>query len=236
MGREEKTKKVLILLFLSLIFAGCKSAAFKSSEKILELRGNPTTGYTWIYTIGDETIIQVDEDIKYLGKEGMVGAPSLFTYTIRSLKQGNTNLKFEYKRLWENKQADEVRFFEVTVKENGKISITEKKPEEEKLTYKSVSMAEGIKLMSKDSDFILLDVRRPDEFAAGHIPGAVQLTNESMTKENTAEVLPDKAQKIYVYCRSGRRSKLASQKLVDWGYSNVVEIGGIIDYDGEIEK
>lgn len=70
--------------------------------------------------------------------------------------------------------------------------------------------------------------------AAGHIPGAVQLTNESMTKENTTEVLPDKAQKIYVYCRSWRRSKLASQKLVDWGYSNVVEIGGIIDYEGEI--
>jgi len=55
-----------------------------------------------------------------------------------------------------------------------------------------------------------------------------------MTKENTAEVLPEKAQKIYVYCRSGRRSKEASQKLVDWGYSNVIEIGGIIDYEGEI--
>lgn len=225
-------KKVWILFLLSLIFAGCKSVSFNSSEKRLELRGNPTTGYTWIYTIGDESIIQVDEDIQYLGKEGMAGAPSLFIYTVRSLKQGNTNLKFEYKRPWEDKQAEEVRFFEVTVKENGKISMKGQKLEEEKLTYKSLSMAEGIKLMSKDSDFILLDVRRPDEFTAGHIPGAIQLTNESMTKENTAEVLPDKAQKIYVYCRSGRRSKLASQKLVDWGYSNIVEIGGIIDYDG----
>lgn len=236
MGREEKTKSVLILFLLNLIFTGCKSASFNSSEKILELRGNPTTGYTWIYTIGDESIIQVDEDIQYLGKEGMVGAPSLFTYTVRSLKHGNTSLKFEYKRPWEDKKAEEVRFFEVTVKGNGKISMTEKKPEEEKLTYKSVSMTEGIKLMSKDSDFILMDVRRPDEFAAGHISGAVQLTNENMTKENTAEVLPDKAQKIYVYCRSGRRSKEASQKLVDWGYSNVVEIGGILDYEGAIEK
>lgn len=225
-------KKVWILFLLSLIFAGCKSVSFNSSEKRLEFRGNPTTGYIWIYTIGDESIIQVDEDIQYLGKEGMAGASSLFTYTVRSLKQGNTNLKFEYKRPWEDKQAEEVRFFEVTVKENGKISMKGQKLEEEKLTYKSLSMAEGIKLMSKDSDFILLDVRRPDEFTAGHIPGAIQLTNESMTKENTAEVLPDKAQKIYVYCRSGRRSKLASQKLVDWGYSNIVEIGGIIDYDG----
>lgn len=228
-------KQIWILLLFCLIFEGCKSNAFKSSEKKLELRGNPTTGYIWIYTIGDEAIIQVDEDIQYLEKEGMVGAPSLFTYTVRSLKQGNTNLKFEYKRPWEDKKAEEVRFFKVTVKENGKISMKEQKPEEEKLTYKSVSMAEGIKLMGKDSGFILLDVRRPDEFAAGHIPGAVQLTNESMTKENTAEVLPDKAQKIYVYCRSGRRSKEACQKLVDWGYSNVVEIGGIIDYEGEIE-
>ena len=104
----------------------------------------------------------MDEDIQYLGKDGMVGAPSLFTYTVRSLKQGNTNLKFEYKRPWEDKKAEEVRFFEVTVKENGKISMKEQKPEEEKLTYKSLSMAEGIKLMSKDSDFILLDVRRPE--------------------------------------------------------------------------
>ena len=97
MGREEKTKTIVILFLLSLIFAGCKSVSFNSREKILELRGNPTTGYTWIYTIGDETIIQVDEDIQYLGKEGMVGAPSLFTYKVRSTKQGNTNLKFEYK-------------------------------------------------------------------------------------------------------------------------------------------
>ena len=102
-----------------------------------------------------------------------------------------------------------IRGYELTIRREDAAKI-EVKPEEEKLTYKSVSMAEGIKLMSKDSDFILLDVRRPDEFAAGHIPGAVQLTNESMTKENTAEVLSDKTQKIYVYCRSGRRSKEAS--------------------------
>ena len=71
--------------------------------------------------------IQAAEDIKYLGKEGMTGAPSLFSYTVRSLKKGSTNLKFEYKRPWEDKKGEEVRFFEVTVKENGKISMTEKK-------------------------------------------------------------------------------------------------------------
>ena len=134
----------------------------------------------------------------------------------------------------EDKAAEELRFFEVTVKNNGNISLAEKNPSEIKLSYKSVSMAEGIRLLEADKNFILLDVRRPDEFAAGHIPGAVLLVNETMTKENTAEVLPDKSQRIYVYCRSGRRSKEASHKLVDWGYSAVIEIGGIIEYTGEI--
>ena len=230
-----KTKKVLILILLVLLFAGCSNTSFKSDKTTLELNGNPTTGYTWLYSIGDETIISVDEDVKYLGAKGVMGSPSKFTYTIKSLKAGNTSLKFEYKRPWEEKEAEEVRFYDVKVKENGKIELKDTNTEATK-TFKSVPMAEGIKLMEQDSDFILLDVRRPDEFAAGHIPGAVLLVNENMTEENTAEVLPNKSQRMYVYCRSGRRSKLASQKLVDWGYTNVIEIGGIIDYTGPIEK
>lgn len=230
-----KTKKVWILILLVLLFAGCSTTSFKSDKTTLELNGNPTTGYTWLYSIGDETIISVDADIKYLGAKGVMGAPSKFTYTIKSLKAGNTSLKFEYKRPWEEKEAEEVRLYDVNVKENGKIELKDTNTEAAK-TFKSVPMAEGIKLMEQDSDFILLDVRRPDEFAAGHIPGAVLLVNETMTEANTKGEIPNKAQRIYVYCRSGRRSKLASQKLVDWGYSNVVEIGGIIDYTGPIEK
>ncbi len=78
-------------------------------------------------------------------------------------------------------------------------------------------------------------MRRADEFAAGHIPGAINVANESI---GTAEIpeLPDKDQLILVYCRSGRRSKEASQKLADLGYTNIVEIGGILDWPGEIEK
>ena len=105
-----------------------------------------------------------------------------------------------------------------------------------KLTYKSVSMAEGLKMMAESSNFTLLDVRRSDEFASGHIPGAVLFTNELMTKADAENLLPNKNQRIFVYCRSGRRSKEASQKLVDYGYSNVIEIGGILDYKGEIER
>ena len=103
-------------------------------------------------------------------------------------------------------------------------------------TFKSVSMEEGLKLMASDKDFILLDVRTPEEYAGGHIPGALQLTNETFTKQDAENLLKNKAQTIYVYCRSGRRSKQSSQKLVDFGYTNVIEIGGILDYSGVVEK
>ena len=106
---------------------------------------------------------------------------------------------------------------------------------ETKNTYTSVSMDEGLKMMADSRDFILLDVRRPDEFAAGHIPGAVLFTNEEITKEKAEKLLPNKNQRIYVYCRSGRRSKEAAQKLADYGYTNVIEIGGILDYTGTLE-
>ncbi|MCI7565981.1 MAG: rhodanese-like domain-containing protein [Treponema sp.] len=103
-------------------------------------------------------------------------------------------------------------------------------------TFKSVSMEEGLKLMASDKDFVLLDVRTPEEFSSGHIPGALQLTNETFTKQDAEKLLKDKAQTIYVYCRSGRRSKQSSQKLIDFGYTNVIEIGGILDYNGTVEK
>lgn len=103
-------------------------------------------------------------------------------------------------------------------------------------TFKSVSMQEGLKLMANDKNFILLDVRTPEEFASGHIPGAVQLTNESFTKEDAEKIIKNKEQTVYVYCRSGRRSKQSSQKLVDFGYTDVIEIGGILEYAGKVER
>ena len=107
---------------------------------------------------------------------------------------------------------------------------TEKQP-----GFQQISMQEGLELMETDSDYILLDVRRTDEFEEGHIPGAVNIPNETIGTEEI-EQLPDKNQTIYVYCRSGNRSKQASKKLAELGYTNVVEFGGIIDYSGEIEK
>ena len=102
-------------------------------------------------------------------------------------------------------------------------------------SYKQISVSEAVKIMEEENNYIILDVRRADEYATGHIPGAINVANESIGTEEIPE-LPDKAQLILVYCRSGRRSKEASEKLVKLGYTNVVEFGGILDWTGEIEK
>lgn len=103
-----------------------------------------------------------------------------------------------------------------------------------KNTYEKISMSKGIKRMESDEGYILLDVRRADEFAAGHIPGAVNLPNEQIGKAEIPS-LPDKNQTIYIYCRSGNRSKQAADKLLALGYTNLIEFGGILDYTGELE-
>ena len=99
-------------------------------------------------------------------------------------------------------------------------------------TYRQITMDEAVNMMTQETGYIILDVRRPDEFAAGHIPGAINVPNESI---GTAEIpeLPNKDQLIMVYCRSGRRSKEASEKLVKLGYTSIVEFGGILDWKGE---
>ena len=83
---------------------------------------------------------------------------------------------------------------------------------------------------------VLLDVRHDDEYAAGHIPDAKLLTMETITQENSAEMIQSKTQPVFVYCRGGVRSKKAAAKLVSYGYVNITDIGGIMDYSGEIEK
>lgn len=101
--------------------------------------------------------------------------------------------------------------------------------------YRQISMNEAVKMMKDEKNYIILDARRPDEFAEGHIPGAINIPNEEIGTTDIAE-FPNKSQLILVYCRSGRRSKEASEKLVKLGYTNIVEFGGIQDYEGEIEK
>ena len=100
-------------------------------------------------------------------------------------------------------------------------------------TYRQITMDEAVTMMAQETGYIILDVRRPDEYAAGHIPNAINVPNESIGTSDIPE-LPDKNQLIMVYCRSGRRSKEASEKLVKLGYTNIVEFGGILDWKGEI--
>ena len=96
-------------------------------------------------------------------------------------------------------------------------------------SYRQVSMQDAITMMQQQSGYIILDVRRADEFAEKHIPGAINIPNEAIGEAEIPQ-LPDKSQLILVYCRSGNRSKQASEKLVALGYTNIVEFGGIIDW------
>ena len=98
--------------------------------------------------------------------------------------------------------------------------------------YRQVTTEEAIALMEKESGYIILDVRTAQEYSEKHIPKAVNIPNESIGTEEIP-ALPDKNQLILVYCRSGNRSKQASEKLAALGYTNVVEFGGINSWPGE---
>ncbi len=104
--------------------------------------------------------------------------------------------------------------------------------EEQENSYSRISMEEAVTRMEEEENYIILDVRTTEEYEEKHIPDALNIPNESIGTEELPE-LPDKDQLILVYCRSGNRSKQASQKLADLGYTNVVEFGGIIDWTGE---
>ena len=106
------------------------------------------------------------------------------------------------------------------------------KGENKNMDYKQITMDEAMEIFKQPGEYIILDVRTFEEFNGGHIPGAICIPNENIGSEPPAE-LSDKDQLIYVYCRSGNRSKKAAQKLVDMGYTNIVEFGGIIDWKGE---
>ena len=99
--------------------------------------------------------------------------------------------------------------------------------------YTSISQDEAVEMMEKESGYLIVDVRRPDEFAEGHIPDAINVPNEEIN-DTEPKALPDKGQLILVYCRTGRRSKEACSKLADMGYTNIYEFGGIVDWKGAV--
>jgi len=101
--------------------------------------------------------------------------------------------------------------------------------------YVNITAEEAKQIMDTEEGYIILDVREQEEYDAGHIPGAI-LIPYTQIAEKAEEVLTDKDQLILVYCRSGRRSKIAAEALAELGYTNIKEFGGIIDWPYEVEK
>ena len=100
--------------------------------------------------------------------------------------------------------------------------------------YVNITAAEAKKIMDTEEGYIILDARTQEEYDQGHIPGAIVISHEEIA-DKAEEVLTDKGQLILVYCRSGRRSKIAAETLVELGYTNIKEFGGIIDWPYEVE-
>ena len=105
----------------------------------------------------------------------------------------------------------------------------------EKDMYEQITAEEAKEIMDNGEEFVALDVREKDEFDAGHISGAVLIPYTEID-QRAKEILPDQEKQILVYCRSGRRSKIAAESLAKLGYTNVKEFGGIIDWPYDIEK
>ena len=100
--------------------------------------------------------------------------------------------------------------------------------------YVNITAEEAKQIMDSEEGYIILDVRTQEEYDQGHIPGAILISHEKIA-EKAEEMLTDKNQLILVYCRSGRRSKIAAEALVELGYTNIKEFGGIIDWPYEVE-
>ena len=106
---------------------------------------------------------------------------------------------------------------------------------EQEAMYVNITAQEARTIMYTEEGYIILDTRTQEEYDQGHIPGAIQISHDEIT-EKAEGVLTDKDQLILVYCRSGRRSKIAAEALVELGYTNIKEFGGIIDWPYEVEQ
>ena len=108
------------------------------------------------------------------------------------------------------------------------------KENDREAAYMNITAEEARQIMDKEEGYVILDARTQEEYDEGHIPGAIVISHEEIM-EKAEDVLTDKDQLILVYCRSGRRSKIAAEALVELGYTNIKEFGGIIDWPYEVE-
>ena len=107
-------------------------------------------------------------------------------------------------------------------------------PNSQEAVYMNITAQEAKQIMDSEEGYIILDTRTEAEFDEGHIPGAIVISHDEI-EEKAEQLLSDKDQLLLVYCRSGRRSKLAAETLVELGYTNIKEFGGIIDWPYEVE-
>lgn len=107
--------------------------------------------------------------------------------------------------------------------------------QKEQAKYRRITTDEAQVLMQQEQDYLVLDVRSPEEFAAGHIPHAINIPMEAFGDEPPRQ-LSDRNQTIFIYCVKGIRSMNVANRLAHMGYKNIIEIGGIQDWHGEIEK
>jgi len=115
------------------------------------------------------------------------------------------------------------------------IACGQNKANDQEAVYVNITAEEARQILDREEGYIILDVRTREEYDQGHIPGAI-LIPDTEIEVRAEEMLTDKDQLILVYCRSGRRSKLAAEALVELGYTNIREFGGIIDWPYEVEK
>ena len=123
----------------------------------------------------------------------------------------------------------------VTLSLFGFAACTKKEPSEAAPQFEQISAAEAKNIMDTEASYRIVDARTEEEFSEGHIKGAI-LIPEYEVADKAEALLPDKSELILVYCRSGRRSKIAAEELIKLGYTNVKEFGGIIDWPYEVEK
>ena len=109
------------------------------------------------------------------------------------------------------------------------------KENDREAVYLNITAEEAKRIMDTEEGYVILDTRTQEEYDQGHIPGAIVIPHDQILEKAEA-VLRDKDQLILVYCRSGRRSKIAAEALVELGYTNIMEFGGILDWPYEVEQ
>lgn len=117
----------------------------------------------------------------------------------------------------------------------GLVGCSKQNTTETPSTFITISSEEAQKRFEEESGYVILDVRTIQEYQEGHIPNSLNIPNETID-ESIKEELKDLNQTIYIYCRSGNRSKQAAKKLIEMGYTNVIDFGGIQTWKGEIEE